>query len=127
MPSRKTSPLQWGELDEGSKRYYTDKGITAASFNKWHRMSQIERTELSKQARAHGYESGLQFTAVQTQVKKHTGKTIKPTVDPKEAARRMIAGSKRKTLEGRYRYRQAAKLFDMTEWDHLQWTEFMSP
>jgi hypothetical protein len=127
MMARKPESMTWGELSEGAKKHYTSQGITAPAFNRWHRMSQIERTELSKQAKAGGYDSGLQFTSVQTQVKKQTGKTITPKTKPHEAARKIIAGSKRKTIEGRYQYRIAASLFDMTEWDHLQWTEFMSP
>jgi hypothetical protein len=123
----KSSSMTWGELSESSKKHYTSEGITAQSFNRWHRLGQLERTALTKQAQAAGYESGLKFTAIQTQVKKQTGKTITPATPPNVAAQSIVRGSKRKTVEGRYQYRIAANLFNMTEWDHLQWTDFMSP
>lgn len=125
MPSRKPDRT-WGELTEAGKKFYTSQGVTAGPYNKFFRLSQQERTELTKKAKAAGYDSGLRFTAVQAQVKQATGKTITPRTEPKEAARKIIKGAKRKTPEGRYRYRQAAKLLDMEDWDHVQWTEFMS-
>jgi gamma-glutamylcysteine synthetase len=127
MPSPKPSFYTWSELSQGQKRYYEGRGITAAPYNRWAAMPQAERTVIAQEAKAHGYKDGLQFTAVQAQVKKATGRKIKPDVPPEEAARRLIKGSKRKTIEGRYQYRITARLFDMQQWDHLQWSDFMSP
>jgi hypothetical protein len=116
----------WGELNADAKRYYTNQGITAAPYNKFFALSQIDRTEMTKRAKAAGYDSGLKFTAVQAQVRQQTGQKITMSMKPSEAARRIQKGAKRSTPEGRYRYRQVTRLFDMEGWDHLQWTNFLS-
>lgn len=125
MPSRKPDRT-WSELTEGGKRFYTAQGVTAGPYNKFFAMTQLERTELTQRAKAAGYDSGLQFTAVQSQVRQATGKKITTRTEPREAARKIQKGAKRSTPEGRYRYRQVTRLFDMADWDHLQYTEFMS-
>lgn len=116
----------WAELSDAGKKFYTDQGITAAPYNRWFKMSQTERTDLTRKAQRAGYDSGLKFTAIQSQVRQATGKNITTFTPPNEAARRIIKGAKRSTPEGRYRYRQTARLFDMQKWEHVQWTEFMS-
>lgn len=123
MPSHNHT---WADLPEGAKRHYTSEGVTAGPYNRWFSMSQLERTELTRRAHAAGYESGLKFTAVQAQVRQASGERITTRTAPREAARKIIKGAKRSTPAGRYRYRQASKLFNMEEWDHIQWTEFLS-
>src|SRR4029077_19157123 len=95
MPSQTTN-FKWSELAAGTKSYYRDRGITAASYNEWHRRPQLERTELNRIAQRHGYKDGLQFFAARSQVKSHTGKEISIVTSPKEAGRRLLAGRGRR-------------------------------
>lgn len=126
MPkSRSAGSHDWGELSPGMKRHYANEGITAGTYNRWWRMPQIDRTELSIEARRHGYSDGLNFLAVQAQVRRTTGRSITPRTAPREAAVKMIRGTK--GSEGKRQRGFVAKLFDFSEFDHVEWTEFMSP
>lgn len=115
----------WGDLSPGMKSMYTSEGVTAGTYNRWWRMEQIERTNLTVQAKANGYESGLKFLATQAQVRRSTGRTITSRTAPKEAARQIIRG--KKGSEGKRQRGLVARLFDFSEFDHAEWTEFMSP
>lgn len=118
MPSH-----DWAELSAGMKRHYTDQGVTAGTYNRWWRMPQTERTELTVKAKAAGYDSGLRFLGVQAQVRGSTGKTITPRTTPRKAAAMIVKGQGRKSR----RRKLVPKLFDFGEFDHDAWTEFMSP
>jgi len=113
----------WAELSAGSKQMYRDEGITAQTYNRWWRMDQTERTRVNVQAKAAGYDRGLQFLGVQAQVKATTGKTITPRTEPRKAARMIVTGQGKKSR----RRGMVPRLFNFAEADHDQWTEFMSP
>ena len=123
MPSR--TRHDWADLSPGMKNYYKGEGIQAGTYNKWWSMPQTDRTQLTVEAKAHGYESGLKFLATQAQVRRTTGRTITVSTTPREAARRMIRGTK--GTEGKRQRRLVAQLFDFSEFDQLEWSEFMSP
>lgn len=113
----------WAELSAGSKKNYTEEGITAQTYNRWWRLSQTERTELNVKAKAAGYDRGLQFLGVRAQVRASAGKTITPRTPPREAARLILKGQPRKSR----RRAMVPRLFEFREFDHDAWTEFMSP
>jgi len=113
----------WADLSAGMKSHYQSEGVTAGTYNKWWRMEQTERTQLTVKAKAAGYDSGLRFLGVQAQVRASTGKTITPRTEPRKAARMIITGQGKKSR----RRAMVPKLFDFSESDHDQWTEFMSP
>ena len=115
----------WANLSSGQKKFYTEQGVTAGSYNRWWSQSQLDRTETTKQATKAGYKSGLQFYAVQTQVKTWAGKKIKVTTPPREAARLMVKGTKGSTAK---RQRDmTAKLFNLKDFTHVEWENFLSP
>lgn len=121
MPSRGTS--HWGSLPQGAKDFERSRGVTPAVYNRWWNTPQTERSRISREARAAGYDSGLRFYAVQAQVRQHTGKKITPKTPPNKAARMMLKGSKK---ESRTR-QMVPKLFDFSEFDHVEWENFLSP
>jgi hypothetical protein len=113
----------WADLSAGSKNMYRDEGITAQTYNRWWRMEQTERTQLTVKAKASGYDSGLKFLGVQAQVRATTGKTITPRTEPRKAARMIVTGQDKKSR----RRAMIPRLFKFDEASHAQWTEFMSP
>lgn len=113
----------WGDLSAGMKEHYRNEGVTAGTYNRWWRMPQTERTELTVKAKAAGYDSGLRFLGVQAQVRATTGKTITPRTEPRKAAAMILRGEGKKSR----RRAMVPKLFDFSEFDHVEWTEFMSP
>lgn len=129
MPNRSNAGSHdWSDLSAGMKAHYTNQGITAATYNRWWRMPQIDRTNLTIEAKEHGYQNGLNFLAVQAQVRRTTGKTITPRTDPREAARKMIKGTKGK--ESKRQRNLVPKLFDFSDFEtysHEAWTNFLSP
>jgi len=118
MPKR-----DWSELSEGAKKFNRERGINAGTYNKWWGMSQTERTDLTRAAKKSGYDSGLQFLAIQGQVRTWTNKRIQVTTKPQEAARKLLEGTPRTSK----RRAIIPKLFDFAEFDRLEWTEFLSP
>lgn len=117
----------WAELSDGMKKYYRNQGLSAATYNKWWRMPQIERTQLSIEARKAGYTDGLNFLAVQSAVKNRTPKrkTIKVTTPANQAAVTLISGS-RGTDNQRNRV-LVTQLFDFNEFERVDWESFLSP
>jgi hypothetical protein len=115
----------WGNLSAGQKKFYTEQGVTAGSYNRWWAQPQLERTQITKAAQASGYKSGLQFYAVQTQVKTWAGKRIKTSTPPREAARLMYVGTKGATA--RRQRNMTARLFRFDEFDRVDWENFLSP
>jgi len=115
----------WGELSPGMKRMYAAEGVTAGTYNRWWRMDQSDRTQLTVRAKANGYDSGLKFMAAQAQVRRSTGKTITPATSPREAARQIIRG--KRGTEGKRQRNLVSKLFDLSLAEHEVWVEFMSP
>ena len=117
MPSR-----DWAELSKGAKKFYADQGITAGPYNRWWRQPQLDRTKISKEAQQHGYAGGLQFYAVQAQVRQVTGKKITPRTKAQEAGLQLIRGTGR----GDARRSMAAKLFRFDEFSRVDWENFLS-
>lgn len=115
----------WAGLSKGQKNFYTGQGITAGAYNRWWAQPQTERTETTKQAQKAGYQSGLQFYAVQSQIKTWTGKRIKVTTPARDAAKLMFKGTKGAT--NRRQRSMAAKLFRFDEFDRVDWENFLSP
>jgi hypothetical protein len=113
----------WSELGQSSKEYYRGQGIGPAAYNKWWSMPQLERTAITIEAKKSGYKNGMQFVAVQGQVRTRTNKRISVKTPPKEAARKLIQGTARRDPKRAI----VAKLFDFSSFDRLQWTSFMSP
>lgn len=117
----------WAELSPGMKGYYRDRGVSPATYNKWWRMPQTDRTDLTVQAKTSGYESGLQFLAVQSEVRKRgvSRKTLKVTTHANTAAELMITGAKgQQATDAR---KTVAKLFRFNEFDRVEWENFLSP
>lgn len=127
MPNHRSNAgsHDWAELSPGMKRHYANQGVTAATYNKWWRMPQTDRTQLSIKARESGYRDGLNFLAVQAQVRRSAKKTITPRTEPREAARQIITGTK--GAEGKRQRSLVPKLFDFSEFERVDWVEFMSP
>lgn len=125
MPSRNTS--DWGDLTPAGKQHLRNQGITAGTYNKWWRMPQIERTQLSIEARKAGYKDGLNFLAVQSAVKQRTPtkKTIKVTTPANQAAVSLISGSKGET--NAHNRQLATQLFDFEGFERVDWENFLSP
>ena len=113
----------WGSLSEGMKRVYTSEGVTAGPYNRWSKLSQLERTKVTRQAREAGYSSGLNYFATQAQIRQHTGKRMPPSTTPQEAARKLLKGSKR----GSPARKKIPQLFNFSEFDHVEWENFLSP
>lgn len=112
----------WSGESSYMKKYYKDKGINAGSYNKWWAMPQEERTALTIAAKKSGYDSGLQFLAIQGQVRTWTNKRITPATTPREAAKKLLRGTGRRDA----RRKIIPKLFDFSGFDRLEWTEFLS-
>lgn len=112
----------WADESPMMKRYYKERGINAGAFNKWWSMPQLDRTAMTQAAKKSGYESGLQFLAIQGQVRTYTNKRITPATSPREAARKLLRGTGRRDA----RRRVLPKLFDFSAFDRLAWTEFLS-
>lgn len=122
MPNR-----DWGELSVGMKAYYRNKGVSPGTYNKWWRMPQTERTDLTVEAKQSGYDSGLQFLAVQSAVRQRgvRRKNIKVTTKPEQAAEMMISGAK--GAQARAARSEVARLFNFDEFDLVEWENFLSP
>lgn len=129
MASRKREPepLKWSDLSAGLKKHYANQGVTAPTFNKWHRMPQADRTDLSIKARESGYSSGLNFLAVQSAVKTKTPRkrTIKVTTPANQAAVDLITGTK--GADNKRNRKLVAQLFDFSEFERVDWENFLSP
>ena len=123
MASRTKGRHDWADESPRMKTYYKERGVGAATFNKWWSMAQSDRTALSTAAKKSGYESGMQFLAIQGQVRTWTNKRINVKTSPRDAARKLLQGTKRRDS------RRAAlpKLFDFAEFDRLAWSNFLSP
>lgn len=121
MPSQDRH--DWAELGKSSKEYYRAQGIAPATYNKWWSMPQLDRTALTIEAKKSGYKNGMQFLAIQGQVRTRTNKRISVRTTPKEAARKLLQGTGRRDPKRKV----IAKLFDFSEFDRLDWTSFLSP
>lgn len=117
----------WADLSEGMKRHYRNQGVGAATYNKWWRMPQIERTNLSIEARQAGYRDGLNFLAVQSAVKNRTPrrKTITTATKPSTAGTMLITGTK--GADNERNRKLVAQLFDFSEFERVDWENFLSP
>ena len=117
----------WSDLSDGMKRYYKNQGVGAATYNKWWRLPQTERTQLSIEARQAGYRDGLNFLAVQSAVKNKAPRkrTIKPTTPSNQAAVDLISGSR--GAQNAANRKLVAQLFDFSEFDRVDWENFLSP
>lgn len=117
----------WSELSDGMKRFYNNQGVGAATYNKWWRMPQLDRTQLSIEARKAGYRDGLNFLAVQSAVKNKTPrkKTIKVTTPANAAAVDLISGTH--GADNKRNRKLVSQLFDFSEFDRVDWENFLSP
>lgn len=113
----------WASLGQSSKDYYRSQGVNPAAYNKWWSMPQLDRTALTVEAKKSGYKNGMQFLVIQGQVRTHTNKRISVKTSPKEAARKLLKGTSRRSKKRRV----IAELFNFSEFDRLDWTSFMSP
>lgn len=117
----------WGELSFGMKQHYRNQGITAGTYNKWWRIPQAERTQLSVAARSSGYKDGLNFLAVQSAVRTKSAKKkqISVRTTPNAAAVELISGVRGSDNE---RNRQLViQLFDFDGFERVDWENFLSP
>lgn len=111
----------WSELPAGAKKFYKSEGINAGAYNKWWSMSQADRTDLTRRAKAGGYENGMKFLSIQGQVRTWTNKRITTRTPPKEAARKLLQGTGRRSQ----RRKILPRLFDFSEFDRLEWSAFL--
>jgi hypothetical protein len=117
------SPKRWADLSAGTKRSYQREGIHSKLYNRWYDKPAAERTRIDREAKASGYRNGLHYTAVEVSVRLYAEKKITPATPAHEAARKLVQGQTKKSGVRK----MIPRLFNFKEWDHLQWSDFMSP
>jgi hypothetical protein len=131
MSHSRDSKSLWTNETAASQRALRERGWTPSLFNAWWRKTPADRAEISRRAETAGYNSGAQFFRARAQVRAHatTGRPISEyapprSLEPREAARRLIKGSRGRRNSNRT---LVGQLFPQTvEFDNLSWSQFMS-
>jgi hypothetical protein len=123
---------KWSNESHATQAQLRARGWTPQTFNSWWGLTTADRTDISRRAEDAGYQSGAQFYRARAQVRANaTGRPVPEHVpprslQPREAARRLIKGSRGRGPRNRNRS-LVGQLFPQTEdFDNLSWTEFMS-